>query len=340
MVQTLSLTNFGGANLINGGRTQLVGQGEIAAGSSSLTVENTDNYVATGFIILGATGSSNAEMVQAARIPAEGQIVLSYPTLLPHAPNEDVYALFGDQLQVYRASNVDGSQPADITFSPLGGPITIDPNSTTTSFTDPAGGGAFWYKYTYCNSITGARTELPSSRAARGTFTVEYCTLGEIRQEAGFQNAVYVSDAQIDLKRQWACDKVHGRLNKFYEIPLQPPIPDTLRQIVISLAAGALRKAQYSAVSDSKMNGQSMIDDGMLALDELVIKEEELMTKDGKSLALEGGVGEAGGWPDGTSASADPTQGGSSRIFRMSDIQGQSPIGDGSHFYGNSYYGR
>ncbi len=336
MAQTLALTNFDEANIID--RTQL--SGNIAAGASSLSVDNTNDFANSGFILHGTIGSNNAELLQAGTITTAGTIPLATPTKLAHDQYEDVYALFGDQLQVYRAANVDGTQPADTVFSPLGSPVTIDPNGTTTSYTDASGSGNYWYKYTHYNSVTTAHTDLGSSRAVRGTFTVEYCSLGEIRQEAGFQNAVYVSDTLIDQKRQWAYDKVHGRLNKFYDIPLQPPIPDTLKQIVISLAAGALRKAQYSAISDPKINGQSMIDDGMLALDELVIKEEELMTKDGKSLALEGGEGEAGGWPDGTSASADPTQGGAPRIFRMSDIQGQSPIGDGSQFYGNPYYGR
>lgn len=333
-MQTLKLSNFSERNLVD--QTQLTAV--VAPAASALPVANSANFT-TGYVLLGTIGAKTAEMVTSNSPTQATSIPLSATTALQHEQYEPVYALFGNQINVYRAANVDGSQPDDSAFTLLA-TVTIDPNDALTTYTDATGGGSYWYKCTYYNPTTTAETDLASAIAVRGSFTVEYCSLDEVRQEAGFKYSPYIKDDQIDQKRQAAQDYINGKLNKFYAVPLQPPIPDSLRQICIRLAAGYLRQAQFSANSDATVNGQSMIDDAKLALDEIVIKETELMTKDGKSLAEEGGAGEAGGWPNKTTATADPAQGGAPRIFRMSDIQGQGYVGPDGAPYGNAYFGR
>lgn len=333
-MQTLKLSNYSEQNIVE--QTQLTAI--VNPSSNSLPVANTNDFT-TGFVLIGTIGSKTAEMVASTNPSSTTSIPLSVNTTLQHEQYEPVYALFGNQIRLYRAANVDGTQPANSAFTLLD-TVTIDPNGTETLYTDADGGGDYWYKSTYYNSVTQSETDRTISEATRGYFTVNYCELSEIRQEAGFKYAAYIDDAQIDQKRQAAQDEINSALAEFYEVPLQPPIPDNLKQICIRLAAGYLRKAQYSAISDPKTNGQDMVDDAELELDKLVIKERELMTKDGKSLAEPGGTGQAGGWPDQTTATADPSQGGAPRYFRMSDIQGTGIVGENDQYFGNSYQGR
>ncbi len=56
-----------------------------------------------------------------------------------HRRFESVTKLFGDQIKVYRAANVDGNIPIDASFSQIGSATDIDPDQTFTIFTDGSG---------------------------------------------------------------------------------------------------------------------------------------------------------------------------------------------------------
>jgi hypothetical protein len=336
MSQTLNLTNFGTSNIID--QTQLLASAN--AGASSISVLNTTNFATSGYLLIGPKGSNGCEMLQAGTVSTETTIPLGSNTLLNHNQYDPVFALFGNQLNIYRAANVDGTQPADTAFTLLT-TITIDADNDTTSYTDGSGGGNYWYKYTHYNSFTAAETDIGSSRAVRGNFTVDYCSLDEIRNEAGFANSPFIGDDKIDIARQAAQDEINGTLDEFYDIPLQPPINDYLKRIVIRMAAGYLRLGQYSSNQDPKVNGQAMVDDAQAQLLKLSLKERDLITKDGTNLAGPGATGGIEGWPNSSTSSSPGSEGGAPRVFRMSDIQGQPMTNDPSgNPVGNLYFGR
>lgn len=334
-MQTLKLTNFASNNIIE--QTRL--SAACAAAANSLTVDNAEDFT-SGYLLLGAIGSKTAELLPNTSVDSGTSIALTSNTVLPHVQYDPVYSLFGNQLKIYRAPNVDGTQPSDSAFTLLD-TIDIDPNNEGTLYTDASGGGNYWYKFTYFNEGDSSETDLGSSIAVRGSFTVAYCSLDEIRREAGFKYAAYVDDDQIDEKRQRAQDEINGALDEFYDTPLQPPINDFLKGITIRLAAGYLRQAQFSQNANKAVNGSDMITNAQSDLKNLVIKERVLVTKDGKSLAGVGGSGEADGWPNQTTETAAASEGGAPRVFRMSDIQGQ-PLSENPNGIpqGNLYYGR
>lgn len=336
MAQTLKLTNYKDGTISD--QTTLI---EVpAVGSSSLQVANNQDFTDGVFTLIGTAGGKGSEIILSTATTSGESIPLSEPTSLPHSQYDPVYALFGDQLKIYRAQNINGSQPTDDSFS-LIATIDIDPNDFSTTYTDADGGGGYWYKCTNYNSVTSAETSLATATAVRGLFTVNYCDLDEIRREAGFTYAPYVTDDQIDEKRQAAQDEINGALDDFYATPFQPPIPSNLRQICIVLAAGYLRQAQYSQSSDARVNGQAKIDWAEGELNKLIMKERVLVGKDGSVEDLPGATGGADGWPNSSTATTQSTQGGAPRLFRMGDIQGQpftvDSSGDPS---GNLYYGR
>lgn len=335
MAQTLKLTNFSTNNIVD--QTQLTA--DVPAASNSLPVSNANDF-STGYLLVGVRNSKTAELLPNANASSGQSVALTSSTVLPHNQYDPVIALFGNQLRIYRAANVDGSQPADGSFSLLQ-TIDIDPNDDATTFNDQTGGGGFWYKYTFYNSATGSETGLSSSTAVRGNFTVNYCSLDQIRREAGFTNAPYVTDDQIDEKRQAAQAEINGALDEFYQTPLQPPISGYLQNICIRLAAGLLRQAQYSAISDPQVNGENMYKAAQADLQKLIMKQRVLVDGEGNSLDSPGATGGIEGWPNSSTAGTAKSQGGAPRLFRMGDIQGQPITIDSSgNPQGNLYYGR
>lgn len=338
MSQNLKLTNYSSNNIV--GQTQLTAA--VAANATSLPVVNSENFT-TGFLLLGTIGANNAELLPVATATPGQTLTLTQACKLPHGEFEPVYALFGNEIKVYSALDAGmGQQPPDTSFNPVSGsPVAIDSNKALTDFTDPAGGATYWYKQTFFNSVSGSETSLAYTSAVRGNFTVNYCSLDEIRYEAGFRFAPYITDDAIDLQRQAAQDIVNGALDEFYETPLQPPINNYLRKIVIVMAAGLLRKVEFSSVSDTSTNGQEKIDWAEIELDKLVMKERVLTDGEGRALDKPGGTGAIEGWPNNSTSSSGSDQGGAPRVFRMSDIQGQGNYVDQSgNPVGNPYYGR
>jgi len=313
----------------------------VAANSSSLPVANTNDFESSCYVLIGTASSKTGELIQAGTISGLS-IPLVINTQLAHNQHDSVYALFGNQLKVYRAPNVDGMQPADSVFQAnLIATVNIDPNDNETLYTDSTGSGNYWYKYTYYNPTTDNETDIASATAVRGNFTADYCSLDEIRREAGFKYAPYVTDDQIDEKRQAAQDEINGALDEFYDTPLKPPINSKLKQICIVLAAGYLLEAQFSAFSGPKTNGQDKIDWAEAELDKLIMKERVLVGKDGKPQDLPGATGGADSWPNSSTATTPTSQGGAPRLFRMGDIQGQPmTVDESGNPSGNLYYGR
>jgi hypothetical protein len=336
MSQSINITNFPTKNIV--GQTQLTSQ--IITGSTTLSVVNAADF-SSGYLLVGTTGSNISEIVANVNASAGTSITLSTSIVLQYNQFDPVYALFGNQLRIYRAADAGlGAQPADASFTLLA-TTNIDPTSDKTQYTDATGGGGYWYKITYYNSITTNESDLASSRATRGNFTVNYASIDEIRQEAGFRYARYIIDEQIDEARQAAQDTINGSLDSFYQTPFQPPISDQIRRLTRRLSAGYLRQAQYTQISDPKINGDDIVHDSLKILKKLQQKQEVIVNKAGKSLSQVGGTGEAEGWPNSSTATMAPTSGGAPRVFRMSQIQGQPQTMDSSgNPVGNIFYGR
>jgi hypothetical protein len=318
--QTLSLANYEEINLAE--RTQLTATLAIAA--NSLPVDNTNDFSSNGFILLGSVGSKNAELVQAASVASAETISLVAPTTLPHNQDEYVYALFGDQFNIYRAPNVDGSLPADSIFQAnLIATIPIDPNDDATVYTDSSGGSGYWYKYTHYNSVTTSETDIASSDARRPA--ANYCSIDDIRTESGFTYAIYITNKTIDAKRQAAQSEIDSTLAPYYTVPFTPPISPLLSDICKRLAAGLLLQEKYNHVNNPDVNGTNKLTEARADLQKLIHPElsgTTLLDANGKSIALPNPNTSASSWPNTDTATTDPAFGGAPRYFRMGMVEG------------------
>jgi hypothetical protein len=317
MSQTINTPNYNSTNLK---ATTLLDK-EVLVGDTALIVQNSADYTVGDTVVIGDLGSDTVEALTISAIPSPTSLTTS-PATLPHGRFETVTSLLGTVVRIYRAPNVTGLQPDDTTFSLLT-PVSIRYAKENTTYTDPIGSDAYWYKFTYYNPTTSEETNLADSKAVRGGGAGHYTTVDAVRHEAGFDSAPYITDAMIFAKLQAAQDEINGTLHDIYQVPFTVPINAFITDICTRLAAGLLLLEQYGQfVTQNTNNGQSKVDDARLDLDRIVIKEVVLTDAVGMSMAEAGSSGGISSWPNATTEYTDGDQGGAPRLFRMSDIQG------------------
>lgn len=304
MSNTINLANFSRLNIL--AQTQLTA--DIAAGVSSLPVGNSASFP-TGsgnFIILGNLGSSTSEKLTVTTGGDSTHIATSATTALAHNFNDFVTLLFGDQINVYHASDVsgNGTQPPDANFTKLA-TINITPNNTLTTYTDGSGAAGEWYKFTYYNSATTAETQLADSRAVQGGLT-HYVSVDQVRNAAGFRTNRKVTDDIIAEFRDAAEKEVNGALGAVYALPLPQPTNPIVVEITKNIAAGELMHEEYLQTSPQlATEGEKKADlarnggGSHTSLAELVDRSVVLMDANFVEETLEEAHG-FGGWPDET----------------------------------------
>lgn len=322
MSQTLKIKNFSELNVVE--PTSLLDN--VAAGATTIPVQNNQGFVANGYFIVGRLGSETTEVLTVASTIGATTIVSSTATVRTHSIHEQVHLLYGDKIRVYRAANVDGSPPADVAYSQIA-EINIDYDQASTSYTDPNGSNLYWYKSTYYNSTLDVETALVSSSALRGGSYGNYATLSSIRQAAGLQNNSNITDALIEEKRQTAQSIINSALSGRYTVPFTSPIPQLVAEMTRLLAAGYLLTQELGGNSSNSgvfySEGLAMIErvtnaDKTGLLDRLDAGSLTLVDAVGTSQALSGG-GNFKGWPNKDTAAASAENGGGERKFRVSD---------------------
>ena len=318
MPATFTIPNFSQTNIKGSTKLSAI----TLAGATSLPVQNSAGFANGNFIVTGALGAEGAELNTVNAVVTSTTALPIAAASFKHSQYEAVSLLFGNQIKIYRAPNVDGSVPADTNFTLLTvTPLTIAPDSNQTSYTDPAGSNGYWYKFTYYNSASTAETALSDAVASRGN-VAHYAGLDDIRNEAGFAKSPYVTDNLISLKRDAAEAEVNGALTGIYSLPLTAPINPFIADITTRLAAGLLMSEQYGMYSGASndTNGVNKLAAARADLLRIQNKSLELTDTAGNDTAITG-TGFAA-WPNSSTASAQPTDGGGYRNFRISDVQG------------------
>lgn len=315
MSQTITVANFYQLNL----KELSVLDASASAGVSNLTLAFTDNFASDDLLYIGNYGGESSELLTISAVTNKTTIALNSATTKPHNRFDPAVTLFGDQIKLYRASNIDGKQPALDAFTVLGSPTAIDYDQVSTAIIDADGSDAYWYTFTYCNSISSAESNLGDSLFVRGGNIGNYCSVSAIRHRAGLDGNRYITDGSIDVHRQAAQMEINGNLLGLYTIPFAPPINPLIKEIAIKLSAGFVLLDDYGPVSImDTTNGQKMIDDARATLAR--IKDKELLLPDvlGTDTSIDG-ANSFVAWPDQTTEFAPPDVGGGPRKFRVSD---------------------
>jgi len=244
--EVLSLSNFDSVNLVAKTKTDALSD----AGQKDVDLESISGFTDESWVVIDPL-TENAELGQIDSIA--GQVLTLKSNLtFDHLPGAQVWQLVGNQLKLYRAANVDGTQPADTDFAAYTStaptnPVTIQPDQSATQITDPDGGSDYWYKAIFWNSAASTGTSLSQSLAVRGGDFGHYTTLDDIRDEAGFSEFDRVTDVQVNNARIKAEAEINSACSiAGYTLPFEVDVP-LLYSVATLLAAGFLLTRAYGS---------------------------------------------------------------------------------------------
>ena len=295
---------------------------EVAAAATAVPLVSAQN-IAEGvdFLYIGRPGQEKVEKRLAGAVT--GNSVAVSALAYAHPQFGVVNVLRGDQIQVYRAANVDGTPPADSSFSEHGSKVDIDPDQIQTDYNDATGSTSFWYKYRYYNSDSSSYvTDLSEVKAIRGAEYGNYTTIAAIRIEAGIQNNPYISDKYVADKRAQAQAIINAALKGTYTVPFTGDIPEVVERMVELLAAGYILKAEFGdQATGTDRDGQGKIDEVLRTdednpglLQQVINGTYQLTDEAGGTVATTERIS---GWPNATTADTAVEDGGSKRKMRM-----------------------
>lgn len=319
MAQTLIIDNYAQLNLLE--TTQL--DADSVAAATALTVKNNQDYAASDKVIIGAPGTENNELAIVSSLVGNTTLNVS-ATKFAHKRFDQITKVFGNQIKIYSAPNVNGIAPLDAAFSTLVATVNIDVDNQFTAYTDVTGSNAIWYKYTYYNSVSTSETDISNSLAVRGGNVGNYCSVEDIRDEAGFNGNTYITDVMIDLRRRDAQGEVNATLGGLYTVPFTEPINPLIAKITRLLAAGfLLTKGFGPVVALNTDNGKSKLDEARQLLTDLNNKTKTLVDTTGADISIQNAdAGIFSAYPNSNTATDDIDSGGGGRMFRVGDIAG------------------
>ncbi len=311
MSTVLRADNFDEINI----KEKAVLDADAAAAATTILVQSVQNIAVDDFTFIGNRGSETTEI---RKVTSISSLTLTIPALTQaHDRFEAIIVARADKIRYYRAANVDGSVPADGSFSQIA-EVDIDYDQLFTDHIDSTGDSNFWYKYTFYNSVSTAETDLEATAAVRGGEFGHYITTNDVRAEAGLEDETNITDAAIAKHRDAAESCVNGSIISNYSLPLDEPFPALIVKISTIIAAGWLIQEQYGPQSPEIFTaGGSKVKDGKDLLKKIAARTLTITDFQGNSLlSTTGGVG---GWPDETTKDATRDESGGDHKFRVKD---------------------
>lgn len=308
MSLTLQVANYAPNNILEKAKVAA----DAETGQPVFRLDNPQGIAANDYLLLGKIGGSQSKIYKVQSVVGD-LVTLTANLEFYLERGTEVTKLFGNKIKIYTAPYTAGVIPTTADFTALvGGVADIDPDQLTTSITDPNGSELFWYRNTYFNETTLGETPLADSRAKRDVRASNYATIDDIRREAGFQNVSYITDDDIDKKRQAAQAEINGALSDRYVIPFPQPTDPFITDITTRLAAGLLMCQQFGSFDgNGKTLGAQKRDEARADLKKLKSGESVLTDAEGVDTTKPESRGFSSGF-----SSSNP------RAFDLDDIQG------------------
>jgi phage gp36-like protein len=301
MSETLRPTNFDAINIVE--ITEATA--DIAASQAVANVKNAQGFVADDFYVTGELGAELSEMLQ---LDSKSGNALTGTSnyLQAHVRGDRITKLFGNQIKLYRATNVDGSVPDDDDFSVLD-TVTIEPDQSYTEYTDSIGGSGYWYKKTYYNSVSGSETNIANSTAVRGGGYGGYVTWEEVRGEAGLTQNRWIEESVYQEKLDLAQGEVNASLSiGGYTLPLTS-VPAIVKNATLLLAAGYVLTRDYGVSSSgTTKDGELKIKQARAILARIESGEESVV--DGTTGAVLSQSNKVSGYPNTDGSELSPSE--------------------------------
>lgn len=311
MAEVLRPTNFDAINVLE--KTEL--SADAAAGQKVTNVLSAQGIATDDFYIVGELVGELAELAQLDSKTGNALTAVANLTQ-SHKKGEAVTKIFGNKIKLYRAANVDGSVPADGSFSEI---ITldIDVDQNYTEYTDSSGGAGYWYKKTYYNSENLSETDLADAVAVRGGNYGYYVTWEEVRGEAGLGGNKWIEASVYQDKLKKAQSEVNTSIRVGgYTLPLTV-VPEVIKHATVLLAAGYVLTRDYGPENaGTSKDGERKIKQAREILKGIEDGSQPL-TDDNTGVDLANDTpGRINGYPDDTAAYNTPSE---DRFFRTTD---------------------
>lgn len=164
---------------------------DVAAGSSTITVDNITGFSVGKFVLLGNFGEANAEIIRIHTVtaPSGSTITLNSVTLFDHYTDTPVTLLEYDQIEFSRATTLAGAKTVLTTKA-------ISADSTVTTYTDLVNTTGFGF-YRFKNSATAFFSDYSGGVNYLGN---QYKSFEAIAEEA-------CSMAAVEIGSQYATEK-------------------------------------------------------------------------------------------------------------------------------------
>jgi len=296
---------------VNEGEKTFLDADSIAA-ATTLTVERASDYAANDFLRIGRRGNDKSELRKISNISGN---IITLAVALTHAHKDDdeVVKLFYDQRKLYKETAVDSGLYSALTGITNPKTIEID-NPDGTLFEDSAGSASYRYKCTYYNSQTSVETALADAVAVYGGDTGAYCSIDDIREEAGFGDNARINDGEILKMRNKSTNEIDSALKLVYTLPLSY-VPEVISDICKQLSAGRLLFKQYSGIEPMyEKLAKQKLREGRDMLKKISERTLVLLDADGNQLARVA-TGKPSGWPDSSTEDEDEDNAGGGRMF-------------------------
>lgn len=299
-IETLTLPNFSSINILE--EFQL--SADAAAGQAIVAFLNAQNANVNDYIVLNPS-QETSEYRQVLSLSGQN-VTFTANLLLQHRNHERAIRIFGNQIRVYRAANVDGTPPADSVFKANGvlGTVTLDVDQSTSYYTDNVGGSDWWYKFTYYNPTTSLETDISLAEAVRGGGWGHYVSIADVVDEAGLSKLTTLDQGQVAARRAEAESEIKGKLaSAGYSLPLQTATgayftPPLIENIARLLTAGYLLSKNFGTTKPgSAKDGKSKSDLAMQKLAEIQLNDTILLDSNEQPLTK---ATLLDGWPDDT----------------------------------------
>lgn len=313
MSSIITVENFGVSNL----KQQSYIEGDVEAGAEIVPAKSALGAAISSFLLVGSQATETAEIRRITAVTGD-QITVTPALSHPHAHYTNICVLYCNQIRIYRAPNVDGTEPADAAFTVVEA-VNIEPDHADTDYIDVIGSSEYWYKFTYFNSFTLAETNRATSQAVRGGGLTDYCTISDIKDEAGIPSTnAHISDSMVARRRMEAQAEIDSTLSGKFPAPFSAPIPLLVDVIATKLAAGFLLMKRFGTMTAlNTNNGDTKVKEARALLQQVYTGQKALVDAAGNDLKKSTGLGFSM-YPNENTAA----EGGGERFFRMTDVQG------------------
>lgn len=270
-------------------RTRL--SADVSAGSNvSVSVENSQGFANTDFVVIGYEGNELAELEQINAAVSNNSAFQVATLKFNHKKGEPVTRYRFDKRKFYGAEVAGGSY-TELTGD--GSPVAIqvdDPQGTTLEYTDST---YEYFKATYYNSETEDETSLEEAEEVAGDQSLRYASLYAIRKHAGLAGNPLYSDLRIETKRKQAENEINSALAAKYVLPLTE-IPPLISQVCELLAAGYIDYEEFGQEGE----GKGWLSEGRAILKAIQKGTQLLIGEDGTELSRLTNGGKLSGYPD------------------------------------------